>query len=423
MNKKRIELWLLIVCMVISLGVEAAYSAERSASDSGFDWPQWRGPNRDGLSPETGLLKNWPENGPEELWRISVGAGFSGVSVADGKLYTMWNENDSQYLICLDALSGKEFWRHRAGPAYFHNYGDGPRASPAIEAGRVFVLSAKGNLVALHKEMGTVLWEHNLELDYEAQAPEYGFASSPMIAGDQLLVETGASNATFMAFDKKDGRLLWGAGRDIPAYSSPISATIAGVQQVIFWSGSGLHGLGLSDGRHLWKFAWETLCPVTGVPLNTATPILAGQDRIFISSGSGAALIHVELVPNGFKTRVIWESTQMKNTINSSVIFENHIYGFDGGILKCVELESGRVKWRARGFQRGSLIVADSQLIVLGEQGRIALVEADPIEYRENGRVQIMNGRSWTSPTLAMGKLYVRNQQELVCLDLADSLD
>jgi outer membrane protein assembly factor BamB len=408
---------------MMSLGIEVAHSARGSAEDGRFDWPQWRGPNRDGISLETDLLKSWPEGGPEELWRIPVGAGFSGSSVSQGKLYTMWNDNNSQYLICLDALTGKELWRHQLGPAYFHSYGDGPRASPAIDTDKVFVLGAQGKLLALNKNDGRLIWAHNLENEYNAKPPAYGFASSPMVRGDQLLVETGAANATFMAFDKNDGKLLWGSGQDIPAYCSPISTTIAGIEQIIFWSGRGLHALQLADGTPLWEFAWETFCPVTGVPLNTATPILAGPNRVFISSGSGAALLQVGSEKGAFRTHTIWQSTKMKNTINSSVIFENHIYGFDGGILKCLDAETGEVKWKARGFQRGSLIVADGRLIVLGEQGRLALVQTDPTAYRENGRVQIMNSRSWTSPTLAMGKLYVRNQKELVCLDLAESDD
>lgn len=395
-----------------------AESTDEPTSPARHDWPQWRGANRDAVSSETGLLEEWPEGGPRVVWRTKVGAGYSSVSISDGKLYTLWDEKESQYLFCLDASTGKEAWRRAVGTAFRNHYGDGPRSTPLIDDGVVFAVGTQGRLVAVNKDTGDLLWQHELVAEYGAKLPSYGYASSPLVVDGRLLIEAGGKDATFMAFDKKNGEVAWRSENDSPAYSSPIHASIAGTDQVVFWSAHGLHSVSPDDGKVLWRYAWETFCPVTGDPLNTGTPIYIAPDRIYISSGSGAVLLRVARKDGGFKVETVWESEEMRSDVNTSVLLGNYIYGFDRGTLKCLDARTGEVRWRARGFQRGSLIAADGKLIVFGEGGNLALVDADPEGFVQKATAQILQGKNWTSPSLAAGKLYLRNHDELVCLDM-----
>ncbi len=408
-----------ILLQVLVLNFCPVHSEEKLKNDIRKDWPQWRGVNRDAISTETGLIKKFPEGGPAILWRLKIGEGFSSVSVSDGKLYTMWDEGGAQYLVCLEALSGKELWRQELGSGFKNGYGNGPRSTPTIDENAAFAIGTSGRLIAANKNTGKLLWEHNLVSDYRTKLPSYGFASSPLVIGEKLFVEVGGESATYMAFNKITGEVVWASQNDRPAYSSPVHASINGVNQIVFWSASGLHSISPDQGKILWKYAWEELCPVTGIPLNTSTPIYVAPDKIFNSGGSGAAVIQISSAGNKFDVKTIWKSEQMKNEINSSILFENHIYGFDGGVFKCINAETGKLKWKVRGFQKGSLIAADGQLIVLSERGKLALVDANPAEFIEKDSAQILNGQCWTAPTLAKGKLYLRNHNELVCLNMA----
>jgi outer membrane protein assembly factor BamB len=410
-------LLLLLVLPVLPAPV-LADSTDSASSAAAADWPQWRGVNRDAVSPETGLLGRWPESGPKVLWRTEVGAGFSSVSVSAGKLYTMWDEEKTQFLLCLDARTARELWRLKIGAAFNNYYGNGPRSTPLIDGKTVFAVGTGGRLVAANKDTGELLWKHDLATEFEAALPSYGYSSSPMVSGDKLVIEAGGKQAAFMAFDKKTGKPVWSSENDQPAYSSPIEISVGGVRQIVFWSAHGLHSVSAKDGKVLWRFAWETFCPVSGDPLNTGTPIFVAPDRIYIASGSGAALLRLVLGDKKFKVETLWENDEMRSDVNTSLLLAGHIYGFDRGTLKCLDVKTGEIKWAARGFQRGSLIAADGKLIVLGEQGKLALVEADPDRFVEHASAQVLEGRNWTSPSLAGGKLYLRNHEEMVCLDM-----
>jgi len=414
----RKESSILVLLLALTLPVLAA---DKAAVDPTLDWAQWRGPNRDGLSKETGLLKAWPEGGPRVLWRIPIGAGFSSVSVSEGRLFTLWDAEGKQYLFSLDASTGKELWRRELGPAFVHHYGNGPRSTPLVDSGVVFAIGTGGLLLAADRETGEPLWQRDLVQDYASALPSYGYSSSPLVVGDKLVVEVGGKAAAFMAFDKKTGEVAWASGDDRPAYSSPINVSIAGVDQVVFWSAHGLHALSPDSGKPLWDYAWETFCPVTGDPLNTGTPLFLAPDRIYISSGSGAATIRLARDGGAFRVETVWKSDAMRSDVNTSLAIGNHVYGFDRGTLKSLDSATGEIKWKARGFQRGSLIAADGRLIVLGEAGNLALVDANPKEFVQGSTAKILEGRNWTAPTLARGKLYLRNHEELVCVEMQGS--
>jgi outer membrane protein assembly factor BamB len=382
------------------------------------DWPQWRGPHRDAVSGETDLIESWGEDGPAVDWRIDAGEGFSSVSVSAGRLYTLWDERGKQLLVSLAAKTGLRLWTLELGPAFKNNYGNGPRSTPTVDGDLVYAIGTRGVLIAANKRNGKVEWRKDLVGDFGSDLPSYGYSSSPLIVGDRLIVEVGGSEASVVAFDKRSGEVVWAAGSDRPAYSSPIELTVDGLSQVVFWSAHGLHAFASEDGRPIWDYGWETFCPVSGDPLNTGTPIFIQPDRVFISSGSGAAVIRIVRDGRTFRVEEVWKSEAMRSDVNTALLLDNHIYGFDRGTLKSLNAATGEVEWKARGFQRGSLIAADGKLIVLGEQGNLALLEADPENYVERAAAALLAGKNWTAPTLAGGKLYLRNHDELVCVDM-----
>ncbi len=401
----------------------AVGSAGSGIDRTAADWPQWRGPNRDAVSSQEGLLKEWPEGGPKALWRIAAGEGFSSISVAGGRLYTLWDAPAGQLLVGLDAATGKELWRRRLDARFESSWGNGPRSTPAVAGGTVFAASARGRLHAVDARDGRPIWSHDLAAEYGARVAEYGYSSSPLVEDGKLLVEVGGrENHAFVAFDPQTGKVVWTSQTDAAAYSSPLALTAAGVRQIVFFSASGLFAVAPGDGRLLWRHPWNASCPATGIPTNVAQPIFIPPDRIFISGGygtvTGSQVVRLTGGEDGFRAESVWQTGTLRNQLNSSVLVEDHVYGFDVGILKCVDARTGEEKWQARGFQRGSLIAADGHLIVLGEEGRLALVEATPAGYRERASAQIMTGRSWTVPTLAAGRLYLRNQSEMLCLDM-----
>jgi outer membrane protein assembly factor BamB len=422
MRKETIMFRLTLAIALILLGpadVAAASDGEVTASAPSAAWPQWRGIHRDAISPETGLLDRWDADGPRVVWRTTVGHGFSSVSIAGDRLYTMWDEKGRQLLVCLDAATGEERWRFEVGPAFKHHYGDGPRSTPLVDSVTVFAVGTNGRLVALDRNTGALRWEHDLVKEYRAKLPTYGYSTSPLVLGDRLFLEVGGPSAAFVAFDKTSGDVLWATASDTSAYSSPLAVSIGGEPQIVFWSAHGLRALSPDDGRLLWRHDTESLCPVTGDPLNTGTPIFVAPDRVFVASGSGAALLRVTRTGERYGVTTVWESEQLRSDVNTALYWNGQVYGFDRGTLKCLDAETGEVCWRARGFQRGSLIAADGKLFVLGESGELALAEATGAGFTVKGRSKILSGRSWTAPSLAAGRLYLRNHEELVCLDVS----
>lgn len=402
----------------------AVFSGEIAEKIPQSDWPQWRGQNRDGISSEKAILTNWPDTGPEKIWRIEIGEGFSGISAANGALFTMWDEGEGQFLVRLDAGTGKEQWRFRISEQFQNQYGNGPRSTPLVNEGIVYAISADGHLAAVESENGELQWGYDLAKSFGSQIPGIGYSSSPLIEEDLLIVEIGGKEGfAFAAFNKDSGELAWHSQTDLPAYSSPIITELHGERQAVFLSADGLFALSPSDGERMWQYSWKTRCPSTGIPLNTATPVFIHPDKIFISSGygtvSGGAMVQINKTEKAYSAETVWSTDQMKNLVNSSVYFEGHIYGFDKAILKSIDAKTGEEKWKARGYGRGSLILADGHLIALGERGNLGLIEATPEAYRLISSAEVLEGKSWTSPTLANGKLYLRSTKEMVSLRIS----
>ncbi len=413
----------LIICLLL-YGVVSIVGAT--------DWPQWRGPNRDGISEEMGFLKEWPDSGPQVLWRVSLGEGFSGISAVGGHVYTMFSEGDDEFVVCLNAANGEEIWRFRSDINYIESMGgNGPRATPMIDGELLFTVTAQGKLYALNTENGEKVWSHDLQGEFGSKIPRWGTCTSPLVEGKMLLVEVGGSDGkSIVAFDKKNGDIIWNSHTDILGYSSPIAATISGIRQFIVFTGTQLVSVSPENGQLYWKYPWQTQYDV-----NAATPVFIPPDKIFISSGygKGAAVVQVRVAVSpkssaqeneGETTRVeieveeIWKNEDMKNHFATSVLHGDYLYGFDNAILKCIDANTGREKWKTRGYGKGTLMLADDHLIILSDRGKLGLAEATPSAYNEVASAEILSGLCWTVPTLANGKLYARNEKEMVCLDM-----
>jgi outer membrane protein assembly factor BamB len=395
-----------VLSAVAILAVAAGVAADT-------DWPQFRGPNRDGVSKETGLLTDWPEAGPRRIWQVELGKGYSGIAVASGRVYTMFAEGRDELAVALDAATGAEIWRVRVGDKFKEMFGDGPRSTPTVDGERVYVLGARGMLYALATSDGKQIWKHDLGEEFGASTPKWGFATSPLVDQQRLLVNVGGSGgSSIVAFDKGNGKELWRSQEDKAGYSTPIVITIGERRQVVFFTGNNLVAVAPEDGRLLWKQPWKTSYDV-----NAATPVFVPPDRIFVSSGYdvGGAVYRVaagEVVE-------VWRNREMKNKFSSSVLHDGHLYGFDEKTFKCVDAANGETRWESRGLGHGSLLYADGHLIVLGDKGALSLVEATPEGYRETARYAIFKGKTWTMPTLSGGTLYVRDEKQMVALDVS----
>jgi outer membrane protein assembly factor BamB len=379
------------------------------------DWPQFRGPNRDGISTEPGSLKEWPKGGPRVLWKIPLGEGFSQVVVSQNRLFTFYGQGSDEVAAALDATTGKQLWRVRIDSKYVSDMGNGPRSTPTVDGDKVYVLSASGKLAALKTANGQTVWRHDLRSEYGARLPQWGASTSPLVEGNLLLVNVGgAGNKSVIAFDKATGKPVWTSQSSGAGYSAPIGITVSGVRQLIVFAADSVLSLAPKDGKLLWRVPWET-----DYDVNAAAPIFFPPDKLFISSGygTGAALFQIKVTGNQVSPVEIWRSRAMKNQFSSSVLHNGTLYGFDNGTLKAIDAATGTERWKQRGFEHGSLILAGGNLVVLSEKGALALLEATPKEYKQLGAIQVLEGKCWTAPTLANGRLYLRNEEHLIALD------
>ena len=253
--------------------------------------------------------------------------------------------------------------------------------------------------------------------EFGAAVPTWGVASSPLVEGNLLLVAVGGRNGhTAMAFDKHTGKVVWSALDDKPGYASPIALTAAGVRQAIFFTGGSVAGVAAADGRVLWEIPWTTEYDV-----NAATPLFVAPDKLYVSSGydTGAAVFQFHADGGRVKVQQVWKGREMKNQFSSAVLAGDYVYGFDNGTLKCVKVQTGEERWKQRGLGHGSLILADGLLVVLSESGKLVLADAVPDAYHERASFQALKGRCWTGPSLAGGKLFLRNQVQMEAFDLA----
>lgn len=411
-TRLRIPALALTLCLLALAGCTNTPAIDEApAAGPGGDWPQWRGPSRDGVSASTGLLASWGRGEPRQIWRRPIGAGFAGIAVAGGAVYTLHGEGGDEALIALDARDGSERWSVSLDEMLRDSHGDGPRSTPSVHAGTVYALGSLGRLVAVTAQDGQLLWDAQLDAQ-----PTWGYSSSPLIEGELVIVHGNREGGAVLAFHKASGELAWTAETGHPGYSAPMAIDLDGERQVVSFIGTGLVGLDPATGATRWSHPWRT-----NYSVNAADPVFFPPDRFFISSGydTGASMIRVAREGDAFTATELWRNRAMKNHFSSSVRVGDHVYGFDNATFKCLVAEDGSTCWRQRGFGKGSLIATESGLVVLGDEGTLALVEATPDDYREEGSVQALEHGGWAPPVLAGHWLYLRDAYEIVCLNLA----
>lgn len=370
------------------------------------EWYQWRGPQRNGISSETGILSQFPATGPRRVWSARVGVGYSSVAIRDNRLYTMGNVDGQDVVYCLEANTGRVLWQHRY-PCPPGDY-SGPRATPTLDGSAVYTLSREGHAFALNADNGRVLWSKDLAREVGAERPRWGFASSPLVEGSLVIYNVGSAGT---AVDKRTGRTVWRSQPSGAGYSSPVAHTLNGQRFIALFTTYGLVAVSPANGRILWQFRWETQYDI-----NAADPVFQG-DTVFISSNynKGGALLRI----GGGTPTVIWQNRNMRNHFNTSVLINGFLYGNDENTLKCIDWRTGAERWRMRGMDKGGLIAADGKLICLTGRGALMLVQATPEKYTELASAQVLRGTTWTPPVLTNGLLYCRSQEgELICLDL-----
>ena len=388
------------------------------------EWPGFLGARRDGISQEKGLIDAIPAAGPKPIWRVPGGVGMSAVAVADGRAITTWNDAGKQWLVALDAATGKEAWKTPIGPAYENGQGNGPRATPTIAGERVFAFSGEGILVAVSHSDGKILWQVDAVGEAEAKPSDYGMASSPLVVAEQVIVHVGGERGAIAAFSIADGKPAWKASAGSAGYSSPTLLAIDGMETIVSVTGTEVVGLRPGSGKELWRFPFET-----DFGCNTATPIVV-DGGVFVSAGEnhGSVLIDVERDGDRHAPRSRWESlgpkSLMRNEWQTSIVVGDHLYGFDnvgaaGPVthLVCLEAKTGREVWRKSRFGKGNMVWADGKLWITTFEGELVLARATPAGYQELGRAELL-GRSRQSLTIAGGRGYLRDDREVLCIGL-----
>ncbi len=375
-----------------------------------LDWYRWRGPDLNGISKETGWASSWPKEGPKQLWKATVGTGFSSVTVSKERVFTMGNDGKQDTVFCFDANTGSPAWKYSyAAPIDPKYYEGGPSSTPTVDGDRVYMLSKRGLLHCLGTADGKVIWSKDLMAALGAKMPTWGFAGSPLVEGNLIIVNVGTAGT---ALDKATGNVVWTSGKTASGYSSPVPFKVGSERYVVLFLAEAVAALSVIDGKEFWRHKWQTEYDV-----NAADPIVA-SDQVFVSSGydRGGALLKIV----GKSVSVVWENKNMRNHFNSCVLIDGHLFGFDDADFKCLDLNTGEVKWKESGLGKGSLIAANGKLIVLGEKGELVVAEAASTGFKPLARAQVLAGKCWSTPVLSNGRIYCRNAKgDLICLDVA----
>ncbi len=410
--------------------------ASGEAAASGADWPTWRGANRDGISPDTGLLKSWPKDGPELLWTYeNAGKGYSAPAIVGGRFYTLGARDGEAMIICLDAESGEEIWAVSLGEdpekGYNTGWGAGPRSAPSVSDGMVYALGMTGDLVCVSAEDGKKVWSKNLLDDFDGKTPSWGYSESPLVDGDKILVTPGGKRGgAIVALDKKTGKTIWHAeeltekDKDNAQYAGIIPIDVNGGRQYVQLFMNSLVGVSAEDGKLLWRSEWE--------PGRTAvipTPIYR-DGHVYITSGYGAGSKLVKIGPEN-TAEDVWDNKEMKNHHGGVVLVGDHVYGFsDGAGLICQDFKTGEMVWNEKGrsLTKGAVHAADGMLYCFDEnEGIMTLAEASPRGFEEKGSFKLpretelregTKGKIWAHPVVLHGKLYLRDQDLVFCYDV-----
>jgi outer membrane protein assembly factor BamB len=377
------------------------------------DWPQWRGPNRDGISSEMGLLASWPAGGPKVVWKTNgLGEGYSSLAIVNGRIYTQGQRGNQEFVFAFDVKTGKKLWETPTSRAFSNDRGNGPRGTPTFDNDRLYAMAGDGTLVCLDAATGKAIWSQNVVQKFGGSVIQWGMSESPLIDGDRLIIMPGGRGASIVSLKKSDGSLQWKTGNDEAGYSSAILVEVNGVRQVVALSGESAMGVAEQNGELFWRYP-----KVANRTANIATPIYH-DGYIFVSTdyGTGCALLRL-----GPKTMSeVYFNRDMKNHYSTSVLVGDTIYGYSDAILTAMDFKTGKVLWKNRSVGKGSVAYADKRLYVLSEDGVAGLVDPSPDAYKEVSRFEISKGQwpTWSPPVISDGKLYLREQDNLISYDV-----
>jgi hypothetical protein len=379
------------------------------------DWPGFRGPGRDGIVHGVRLDTDWTSSPPIEMWRRAIGPGWSSFAVNGGLLYTQEQRGDDEIVACYKVSTGEPVWRHHDPVRFWEsNGGAGPRATPTLSNGRVYTFGATGIVNALDAATGRVVWSRNAASDTGRKIPDWGFASSPLVADQVVIV---AVSGSLVGYDVATGQPRWFGPSHGGSYSSPQPSTIDGVAQILLLTGAGATSVAPANGDVLWEYSWPGSVIVQ--------PALIADGEVLINTsastgGVGVRRIAVAHGPDGWSVEERWTSNGLKPYFNDFVVHKGHAFGFDGSILACINLEDGRRKWKGGRYGNGQLVLLPDEdlLLVLSEEGELALVTASPDQFTEVARFQALDGKTWNHPALIGDVLLVRNGQEMAAFRL-----
>jgi enterochelin esterase-like enzyme/outer membrane protein assembly factor BamB len=409
------NLVILSVCIVLVALTSLAAVAEESEA---VQWTRWRGPNLDGAIRGVGVFGT-DQVGLKMAWSRQLGSGYSGITIYDGRLVTMFTDGEFDYAVALDSSSGDEIWRYKIDTMYAGHDGsnDGPIGTPAIDGDSVYGLGPKGQLFAVRLKDGSEIWSVKIDEQLEAKAATYGFTTTPLVVGDVLFVQTGGpEDRAHSGFDKQTGKVLWSTGEDVVAYQSPVTASLGGVSQIVAVGNNKVMGLDPASGRVLWSHTYNT-----EEGEGSANPVVVEGGRLLINAPNEAVLLQVERGDSGFEVKELWRSQVFKNSFASPVFHEGHFYGFDGNFLACVDAESGEKVWKSRPPGGNGLILVDGHLAIFEPKGGFVLVKASADGYDEVARVQVSETGSFTWPSFAEGDFFVRNLEDIARIAITDS--
>ncbi|MHC4155270.1 MAG: PQQ-binding-like beta-propeller repeat protein [Planctomycetota bacterium] len=404
-------------CILLSVLLVVTGVTEETAA---ADWPNFRGPNHNGISSEK--LHLGKSTAVRALWQKNIGVGCSSVAIVGGRLYTMSNTGTKEdpnthedVVYCLAADTGTEIWRHtyKCGLNFKSNTPGGPFATPAVDGDRVYTFSRKGDIFCLDAATSRVVWHRDVKQELALPPPfQGGFAGSPLVLGRMVILNAGGAGT---ALDKRTGKVIWVSEKEDAAQATPVAFRMGEKECIAVFSGFGIVAVNASDGNELWRYPWDTKYKT-----NVADPIIAG-DRVFISTWyrMGCAMLDI----SSGEPVLLWQNKEMQNHYSTCILWDGHLYGFDVAKLKCMDFSTGEIKWTLEGgFGRGSLMMADGKLIVLTEKGTLLIGDASPVSFKPVLQAETIDGKFFTGPVFCNGRIYIRNLTgDLACAALAES--
>ena len=417
----------------VALALLLLISLSLTSNLFGFDdWPFWRGPDRNDKSSETGLLKQWPEDGPTQLWvNKKSGLGYSGFAISGDQLFTMGLEDEKEFALCLNALTGEEIWRENLGDGYVNNWGDGPRSTPTLAGDQIFVMAAGGDLVCLNKSDGKQVWSVNME-DLGGKAPKWGYAESPLVDGEKVICTPGGGECTMVALNRKTGDKIWQSppvtkkledGSDTEPssahYSSVMPMNLNNRRQYVQLTVQAVIGVDADTGEQLWQSDWPGRTAVIPSPI-------VDQDKVYITSGYGVGSKLLQIGDDNSVSE-LWYTKAMQNHHGGVIKVGEHFYGSSAQAWVCQNQADGENVWADRKIKKGAVVYADGMFYHVEEKsGRVLLIQASPESHSIVSSFKLSpqtkrrkpKGRIWVHPVVANGKLYLRDQEIIVCYDI-----